>query len=366
MRIHVDKRKWYRTLGIVNGVLMFLAVVCVCVMVWIMGRLNSLDAADRWRGTNDMRFAQVACFLPVDDGKTKDDVFQFRRTLDQKLVEASVTAPQGGSLYRDAWSGSAKLSAEAVHGRAEVQAIGVGGDFFLFHPVQLRCGNYLQESDLMQDRVLIDEDLAWQLFGSWDVAGLDMTINGEPFYVAGVFHREDDFASKKAYRDGPGLFMSYDALNRLTEKKITNYEIVLPNMISGFGLGLVKEILSLDAGAVVENSSRYGLKNLFHVVGDFGERSMGLSGVIYPYWENAVRLTEDYLSVLLVFALAFALIPIMTGVVLIIRSITKTGKYVKRKVPAMADSMIEKHREAKYEEMNHRDEADDILEDILG
>lgn len=364
MRIHVDKRKWYWTLGIVNGVLLLLAIVCACVMAWIMGRLDSLDAADRWRGSNEMRFAQVACFVPVDAGKTKDDIYQFRRTLDQKLVEASLTAPEGGSLYRDAWSASNKFSVEAVHGKAEVQAIGVGGDFFLFHPLQLRCGSYLQEDDLMQDRVLLDEDLAWQLFGSWDVAGMDLTIGGKPFCVAGVIHREDDFASSKAYRDGPGLFMSYDALNQLAERKITTYEIVLPNMISGFGLNLVKENFQVDTGAVVENSRRYSLKNLFHVIGDFGVRSMGLSGVVYPYWENAVRMTEDYLAVLLIAAMAFALIPTITVLVLVIGSITKTGRYVKKKVPNVTESMIEKHREARYEKMTHRDETD-LLEDIL-
>ena len=365
MRIHVDKRKWYWTIGIVNGVLLVLAIVCACVMAWITGRLDSLDAADRWRGNNEMKFAQVACFLPVDEAKTQEDIWQFRRTLDQKLVEASLTAPEGGSLYRDAWSASGKVKVEAEHGKADVQAIGVGGDFFLFHPLDLRCGMYLKESDLMQDRVILDEELAWQLFGGWDVAGMTVTINGKPFNVAGVIHREDDFASTKAYQDGPGLFMSFDALQKLTEHNISTYEIVLPNMISGFGFNLVKENFPVGGGVLVENSRRYGLKNLFRVIGDFGQRSMGRSGVIYPYWENAVRMTEDYLAMLLVLVLLFVLIPVLTALVLVIGSITKTGRYVKKKVPAMADSMVEKHREARYEKMTHQDEEIDILEDIL-
>ena len=33
-------------------------------------------------------------------------------------------------------------------------------------------GSYFQEGDLMQDLVLLDEELAWILFGSSDLQGL--------------------------------------------------------------------------------------------------------------------------------------------------------------------------------------------------
>ena len=51
------------------------------------------------------------------------------------------------------------------------KAIGVAGDFFLFHPLKLLDGSFFSGSDVMQDYVVIDEDMAWQLFGSNDVAG---------------------------------------------------------------------------------------------------------------------------------------------------------------------------------------------------
>ncbi len=348
MKIHVNKRRWYWVLGLTNGVLVLLALACGCLMGWIMGQLPSLDAAARWRGGSEMRFAQVACFLPADSAKGEEDIHQFRQTLEQKLTESSLTAPQNGSLYADAYSARANLTVSGDHGTAQVKAIGVGGNFFLFHPLQLRSGSYISEADLMQDRVILDEPLAWQLFGSPDVAGMTVTIGGKPYYVAGVVRRENDFATEKAYLDGPGMFLSYSAFYELTETKITCYEIVLPDMISGFGLGLVKESFDVGLGDVVENSSRYGLENLLSVAGDYGSRSMRSNGVIYPYWENAVRLTEDYLALLVVLLLLFALLPTVTVIVLAIRGIIRIWRLAKQKIPAEARSLTERRREARY------------------
>ena len=65
-------------------------------------------------------------------------------------------------------SGTARFSVTGDHGAAEVKAIGVGGNFFHFHPLRLRSGSYIAEDDFMLDRVVLDETLAWQLFGGFD------------------------------------------------------------------------------------------------------------------------------------------------------------------------------------------------------
>ena len=346
MKARVDKRRW--RFAVFNLFLLVLAGVLYGIFSWITGWLPALETAERWQGSSEMPFTQVACYLPIDSPVAQETIWQFRRDLDRKLTENSLSASSGGSLYADAWSAEGKLSVSTDYGNATVKTIGVGGNFFLFHPLQLRSGSYLSEGDLMQDRVILDETLAWTLFGSSDVTGMTVYVDQKPYYVAGVISREDDPASTRAYRDGAGMFMSYDAFYGLTEQKITCYEIVLPNLISGFGVGLVEEIFDVGSGAVVENSTRYSIGNLLQVAGDFGLRSMGHNGVIYPYWENAVRLTEDWLSALLVLICLFTVCPLVTLLVELIRGIVKTGKYVKKKVPETADALIEKRREAKY------------------
>lgn len=320
-----------------------------------LGRMRStpstLSAAQRFQGEGETRFAQLACYLPVDQGKTVEDIFTFRQALEGKLVEQSLEAPENGSLTIDAYCGFADVtvSSENTTG-STVEAVGVGGDFFYFHPLTLLGGSYIRSDDLMDDLVVLDEETAWRLFGGTDLAGLTMYINGEPFVVSGVVSRETDFATQKAYTGDGGVYLSYSALSRLVETaSITCYEIVMPDPISGYALGVVKETFPVGDGDVVENSSRYSLSHLLEVVKGFAERSMRLNGVIYPYWENAVRLTEGYAALLAALSIAFAVFPAATALALGIRQIRRAYRFVKAKVPEKVEAAVEKRREERLE-----------------
>lgn len=343
-------KQWF--LLILNIVLVIGSAASLVGMRAIAGTLTSLTAARQFRGESEMRFAQVACYLPVGQETGVNEIYQFRSSLDGKFQEQSLEAPENGSLYVDAYSAAASVSAEGPHGSATVQAVAVGGDFFYFHPLELKNGSYFSDDDLMDDLVLLDEELAWRLFGGSDLAGMEMTLNGETFIVSGVVARESDFASRKAYSGEPGLFMSYSALERLKgdgDGTISCYEIVLPDPISGYALGVVEDGFPVGQGDVVENSARYTLGHLFSVLGSFGQRSMRLNGVIYPYWENAARLTEDYAAGLLLLAILLAICPLCFALVIGIREIIQGYRFMKRTVPAKVEGVVERSREKRLE-----------------
>lgn len=374
-----------RFLLILNAAFVLLAALFGAKLSQATHRLITQSAAEVWRGDSDMRFAQVSCFLPADQTKTEADIQSFHQTLDAEMVTASLTAPEGGSLYDDAWSGKATLSIEGKRGSVSVKTLGVGGDFFLFHPLVLRSGSYLTAKDFMQDRVVLDEELAWSLFGSYDVAGQTVTIGGRPYPVAGVVHRESDSATKKAYQDGPGMFMSYGALNAIQKTGIDCYEIVMPNVVSGFASQLVSEKFAGIASAgdtsggasgstgtagsgaaaaaaatsvpttagtaqpvVVENSSRFSLGNLLKVQRNFGVRSMNENGILYPYWENAARLTEDYAALWLLLLSLSCLCPLVCAVVLIVRYVKKGVRYAQEVIPEKIEEKVEEEKEKHY------------------
>ena len=342
-------KQWF-LLGL--NIVLILAVIASLVGLRVLrGTLESLTAAERFRGGGEIRFAQLACFLPEAGGKSEEDILSFRRTLDSKMVEQSLEAPEGGSLYIDAYSGSASVSVVSENGSATAEAIGVGGDFFYFHPLHLHSGSYISGTDLMDDLVVLDEEMAWRLFGGTDLAGMTLTINGEPFVVAGVVSRENDFASRRAYSGEGGIFMAYSALSRLNENAgITCYELVMPDPISGYAKGALQDNFPAATKDVVENSGRYGLVHLLtEVIGRFGERSMRLNGIIYPYWENAARLTEDYAALLLTLCAVFALCPLLFALVYGIRTVRRGYRYVKKTVPEKVEAGVEKRREARLE-----------------
>lgn len=345
-------KQWF--LLILNTVLVAATIASAVGLSVVSNTLESVRRADAFRGESDMRFAQIACFLPVGKGKEESDILSFRQTLDTKLMEQSLEAPENGSLYIDAYSTSATVTVSSDSsgsgGSAQVEAVAVGGEFFYFHPLQLRSGAYISSDDLMDDLVVLDEELAWRLFGGVELEGMTITLNGKPFVVAGVVSRENDFATKKAYSGEAGLFMSYSALKRLDETAaISCYEIIMPDPITNFAMGVVQEAFPPEENDVVENSSRYSLGHLLSVIGSFGDRSMRVNGVIYPYWENAVRLTEDYASLLLILTVLFALCPLTFVVVLVVKNIVRGYRKVKKAVPEKVEAMIEQRREERLE-----------------
>lgn len=356
------KLKWNRrtVFWCINAVLALLCALCLLWEAQVAGTLTTLDAARTWRGENEMRFVQLACYLPREGLLEENEIASFRNTLSTKLQEASLEAPENGALYTDAYYGESSISVSTDRARATgVQAFGVSGDFFRFHPLTLRSGNYLSDSDLMKDRVLLDENLAWTLFGGMDLTGMSVTIGKREYYVAGVVHMEDDQYSTLANdASGGTIFLSYSALEEIEGGSlgISGYELVAPNPITGFAKGLVEENLQLGKGVLLDNSSRYTFGNLLSVAKDYGKRSMGRSGIIFPYWENALRMTEDLAALGVVLALLLGALPVGSLLVLGVKKLTRLLRSGKAKLTRKVADDLERTRERRWERSRKKKE----------
>ncbi len=331
---------------VLNAVLVILAGFCLMGLIGVKNTLAYTDAAKEWAGQSGEHFAYISCFLPVNRNVDENTVKSFENTLNAKLVEASMEAPEGGSLWCSAYSGTGNVTVATDRISTTVNAMGVGGEFFFFHRMYLRSGNYIAESDLMHDRVVIDKELAWKLFGAIEVDGMTLEINGKLFIVAGVVERDEDFASSISYPEDSGLYMAYDVFNELTGSEISCYEIVLPNPVSGFGKNIMTENFTATGVEIVEVSSRYKLGNIFNIISSFGKRSMRTDGIIYPSWENAARLTEDYCALLLVLIMVLMVVPVGFSFVL-------AYKYIKRGASKLSILAKEK-AEVLYNKANDR------------
>lgn len=311
MKKAMDWLKKHKLPVALNLVLIILAGVCFGLCIKMKNTLPYTKAAENWAGNSGERFAYISCFMPETARTDQQSVYSFKSTMEQKLIENSMEAAEGRTLWTFAYCGNAAVSVSTDKGSATVEALGVGGDFFFFHPMLLRSGNYIAESDLMHDGVVIDKELAWKLFGAIEVNGMELEIAGKTFYVAGVVERDSDFASSEAYGSDIGLYMAYDVFNEITNEGINCYELVFPNPVTNFAMNLVKDNFTGGTGTVyVDEGARYGISSLWSVVKDFGKRSMRTDGIIFPYWENAARLTEDYAALAAVLCCAFLLVPL--------------------------------------------------------
>jgi len=284
----------------------------------VTGMLPSQQAAARWGGADAGRFAQVTAFLPEYGGLTQQTVNGFMSNVFGELVLQGLAphTPSGAPVFAYSAEGTMSVLSDA-RGPIETYVTGVGGNFFLFHPVQLISGASLPAESLNRDLVVIDATLAWRLFGATNVAGMELIIGNRPYLILGVYRPLDNFASRAAYGDMPHMFLFYDEMSRiLGTRPITTVEVVLPSPISGIAETIVIEALDAvnvdeDGFRLVNNTTRYRFTSLLGVVQDFGQRSMYRTGFRLPHWENAARMTEDFAALALVLMLLFLVYPIV-------------------------------------------------------
>lgn len=307
----------------ISGVVSFLMFLILCAVISLLSQ-KRLDQqmAERWSSKKDV--AQISCFFSAKAEVSEDTIEMFRHTLDSALAEASVTQESvntGASLWTDAYSADGKITLRSDRGSLEADAIGIGGDFFLFHPIPLLYGSYFSGNDLNSDLCVIDEDAAWQLFGSNDVAGMMITIQDIPHIITGVVKREEGRLPESAGLDSTVVFVSYNTLETLgASNGINHYEIVMPNPVSKFAYNHVKEKIGTEEKEieVVENTTRFQLLQRLKLITAFGTRAMNGKAIIYPYWENIARGYEDILSMLTLFSLLFLLYPLVLTLIVFI------------------------------------------------
>lgn len=302
--------------------------ILVCVILLLVfgsiGRYfkNLLPDVNAYKSWDDKEgYAQMAVYLPLGTmpDKTSYDgmMYQMQEALKNESIEPD---NQKSRMILGAYSGYGSVTMQTELGSVTVDTIGVGGDFFYFHPVDLLDGSYLAKDYLMQDYVLLDKETAWKLFGATNVTGMTVMIGNIPFLVAGVYEPTDICLSEEAGLDESIVFMFYDSLkNYGTVSGIQWLDFILPNPVKGFGEKILTEngVVSLDDAVVIENSTRFHVIPLYKLIPDYLERIMSKSGIVYPYWENMARGYEN----ILVACLLVNTVCLICGVVLIVETI---------------------------------------------
>ena len=313
-------------------------VIGVCLVIFISlllfkvikeGTLYDEQAAKRW--SPDGASAQISCFFPVNFIEDSEYYFlNLQHTIKTALDDASIQAENDkAKQFMDAYSLTGTITIESDYGTATLQAVGVSGDFFFFHPVSLLNGSYLDGDAIMKDGIVIDEDAAWQLYGSNDIADMNVTIANMPYHITGVVDRKTGHFEDAAGLSKSVCYVPIDTL--LTYGKVTGsytYEIAMPDPVSEFAMTTVNTALNQQEEEIklIENSKRYNFYPLLLVIRDFGARSMSRSSIVFPYWENNARAYEDVFAL----CLFIEIMVTVTAFILIIIYIHGLRKRIKK------------------------------------
>ena len=306
----------------------------------LKGSLPDQQVASRWSA--DGAYSLVSVYSDISDPMTLNDIFTARVNVEKKLVENSIAAEkENARVWADAFSSAQELiTAEAGTFSSEAHLIVTGGDFAMFHPMDFICGSFYSEDAVMQDNVVIDEVLAWRLYGSSNIVGKPVLINGKYYFVSGVFRQSEDKNMERVYGSKPRIFMSYSGYDIMSPDRAADficYEACLPNAVSGFGKKILTEAMGFEENTdrVMENSARYSLKSRFDIIRNFGMRSVADSPVFYQYWENAARITDDKAALLLVMQALGLAVPICTVVYYFCKLIRNRKKLAKKAIDAV-------------------------------
>ncbi len=211
----------------------------LCIVFWIASvilgavcrrttdKLIDQNAAQRW--SEEGNFAQVSAFLAEGSGASEDTVKAMYTGLMLDLqadaIALSETQTENGArLIEQSYCGMGSADITVGSETVTVNAIGVGGDFFNFHPLEMIDGYYFADDDLMKDRILLDDQTAWRLFGSPNIVGMTVSIGGTPHVIAGVFRQPRERFYKDSGIGSYLVYMSYDSLCKYTDATAASEE----------------------------------------------------------------------------------------------------------------------------------------------
>ncbi|SEQ10357.1 MacB-like core domain-containing protein [Lachnospiraceae bacterium NE2001] len=332
-----------RVMAVIVAVNLLLGVVFLCVHFAAKNRTDTLysqQAAQRW-GVDDEKYAQVSIFYSENAGIGSTDVKNIRSALQKKLYEDSLLVKSEDSgaspdarTWIDAYSGHTFDDIRKDSSTVHVNVYTVGGDFFQIHNIPLKSGSYLDLESSDVNQILLDEYVAWSLFGGNNIAGMKVWIGDAVFTITGVVACDDSKAAKEAYGDYNAVYVPIEAYSKLYTKDtgsdsttsdsesvssgtphqdgtvVTCYEAVLPNPIKNYGLYTVADAAgiqfksdeekkasrsSLDFGdkVILENSARYTRSYLYNRLKMKKYENMRTNSVVYPYWENEALYEEQ-------------------------------------------------------------------------
>ena len=228
-------------LAIAGGASLLLAFVLTLIGIHTAKGLDAENLAARWSKNKD--FAQVSCYFSQLSDVTEETIGELNYKIEKKLREDSIAASnENARTWIHAYSANGQAMAVFKEHTGSFKAVGVGGDYFLFHPLKLVHGNYFSDSNIGDKLVVIDRDVAWQLFGSSDVVGQIIEIGGLQHTICGVVERESGRINDLAGNDKATIYMYYSSLKENgTITYLNMYEALMPNPISGYVASAVRD-----------------------------------------------------------------------------------------------------------------------------
>lgn len=224
----------------------------------------------------------------------------------------------------------------------DVEIVAVGGDYRSFHPFIYMSGGFLPVECIDMDQIVLNDSIAWTIFGSYDVVGERVQLGGREFIVTGVVRERDSSIDREVGTNSPRAYIYYNAMEDIARNYNTDssdsedglssathecavlcYEAMLPELVKGVANSDIKSAVGYTENDpkyfVVSNTGRFNVLKVWDFNMPLGENSEKLREYRFPYWERASQTTMTHLFVDIIFVLAGALLLIIGIVTSVLR-----------------------------------------------
>ena len=248
-----------------------------------------------------------------------------------------------GRLWIDAYSADAECTLQSKatditpEKQASITVTGVGGDYYLFHPFRVLYGAFLSEGTLDPRKIVLDKELAFKLFGTYNTVGSTVYINDREYTVVGVVEQADTKIDRETSGALMHAYVPFDELAYLAAGEIketadaaaspagssagtsaaetsgfadgnpdssviavTCYEVVLPDRIEGISRQYLEDAMETAGKTaknflIVENTGRFSFLRLYDTVFPVGETGLERLRYNLPFWELSAEMAESVL-----------------------------------------------------------------------
>ena len=358
--------------------------------------MYSQQAGARW-ASEDVDCAQVSAFFADSKQMKVENITSIHNDIMKTLYDDTfVDASEGvnSRAWIDSYCSMQQLSVSRGEREVTAKVYGVSDDFFQIHPIPLKSGGYINpvkstvvESDGEDPyQIVLDENVAWNLFGGNDIEGMKVWMGGRIFTVMGVVEIPQNKTEEMAYGNFDGVYVPYSAFAKMgiKDSPITCYEAVMPNPIPNYAYNTLAKALDIEEETdeemadkrstlffgdteILENTNRFNIPSLYKYVKNKKYMTMRTDPITYPYWENVARFEVERASKLFVLCCILLLLPVLTVIGTVIWLYTKRGVVFnstnKEKLFDLADEFMEgvKNRIKHPEPENYDD--DDVEEE---
>ena len=266
-------------------------------------------AAETFRGAAETRYVQLSLYPKEEKHLTPDGMMAVKNALEASLTADGIS-PRGSYLLVGSGETAVTLARESAMAdgmtsikTTDATATVYFGSWFGLHPTVPQRGGFVDAGETGQGYCVIDEYTAARLFGSVDVCGLDITVNGFMYTVTAVVPADRSTYSGY-YGYTPRVWLLYDSPAMLSARlTFTSLEAVLPSTTTGRARSIFLDAAKSyydDESEVVENTGRYTPARLYQKVKGLTKMAVA-EGDTYPYYENISRIRETKCAMILVF-----------------------------------------------------------------